>query len=154
MTITSFEILIIVLSVAVVLQSIWLFVLYHRLKNLLRGKNAQSLEGVISTLGTDIQELKKFQGESTHYFKNVEKRLRRSIQGVETIRFNAFKGIGEGGSQSFAVALLSEEGDGVALSSLYARDRMSVFAKPIKNFTSENGLTEEERDAVSKAKRS
>ncbi|MDD5152819.1 MAG: DUF4446 family protein [Candidatus Pacebacteria bacterium] len=154
MTITSFEILIIVLSVILVLQSIWLFVLHLRLKKLLRGKKAQDLEGLIGALGADIRELQKFQVGSTNYLKIVERRLRRSIQGVETIRFNAFKGIGEGGNQSFAVALLSEEGDGVAFSSLYARDRMSVFAKPIKNFTSENELTMEERDAISKAKRS
>jgi len=154
MTTTSFEIILIVLLAIAVLQSIWLFVLHFRLRKLLRGKNAQSLEELIRALGADIHGLENFQKGTTNYLKTVEKRLRRSIQGVETVRFNAFKGIGEGGSQSFAVALLSEEGDGVALSSLYARDRMSVFAKPIKNFSSENELTEEERDAVSRATRS
>ena len=56
--------------------------------------------------------------------------------------------------QSFAVALLSENGDGAVLSSLYARDRMSVFAKPVKNFSSEFEMTEEEKEVLARARRS
>jgi len=39
----------------------------------------------------------------------------------------------------------------VVLSSLYARDRMSIFAKPVKNNKSEYELTEEEKEALKKA---
>lgn len=134
--------------------SIWLFVVERRLRKLLAGKSAQSLEGVIGALGEDIHALEKFRDETSAYLATAEARLRRSIQGVETIRFNAFKGNGEGGNQSFAIALLSEDGDGTVVSSLYARDRVSVFAKPIKRFTSEYEMTAEERDAVARAKRS
>ncbi|MHB1118244.1 MAG: DUF4446 family protein [Minisyncoccota bacterium] len=147
-------IIIALLSAVVLALSIWLFMVERRLRKLLAGKNAQSLEGVIGALGEDIRALEKFQNDTTDYLKTAEARLRRSIQGVETIRFNAFKGTGEGGNQSFAIALLSEDGDGAVVSSLYARDRMSVFAKPIKNFSSEFEMTAEERDAVARAKRS
>ena len=146
-------IIIALLSTIILALSIWLFVMERRLRKLLAGKNAQSLEGVIGTLGADIRALEKFRDETSAYLKTAEARLRRSIQGVETIRFNAFKGNGEGGNQSFAIALLSEEGDGAVVSSLYSRDRMSVFAKPIKRFASEFEMTEEERDAVTRAKR-
>lgn len=141
------------LSTIILALSIWLFMMERRLRKLLTGKNAQSLEGVIGTLGEDVRALEKFRNETSAYLKTAEARLRRSIQGVETIRFNAFKGNGEGGNQSFAIALLSEEGDGAVVSSLYSRDRMSVFAKPIKRFTSEFEMTAEERDAVTRAKR-
>lgn len=137
-----------------VILGVWVFVLGSRLKKLLSGGNAQSLEGVIRTLGDDIRTLEKFQKETTSYLTTAEKRIARSVQGVETIRFNAFKGTGEGGNQSFAIALLSENGDGTVVSSLYSRDHVNVFAKPIKNFTSEYEMTPEERDAVAKAKRS
>lgn len=123
------------------------------MKRLLAGKDAKSLEDTIVALTSDIRALEKFQGDTTNYLKDAEKRIKRSIQGVETIRFNAFKGTGEGGNQSFAIALLSEEGDGTVVSSLYARDRMSVFAKPIKNFTSEFEMTEEEQKVVKQATR-
>lgn len=147
-------IIIALLSAIVLALSIWLFIVERRLKKLLAGKNAQSLEGLIGALGTDIRALEKFRDDTTAYLKTAETRLRRSIQGVETIRFNAFKGTGEGGNQSFAIALLSEDGDGALVSSLYARDRMSIFAKPIKRFTSEHEMTAEERDVVARAKRS
>ena len=47
--------------------------------------------------------------------------------------------------------MLNEEGDGVVFSSLYSRERMSVFAKPIKNNKSEYELTSEEKEALKKA---
>lgn len=143
-----------ILIALILILSIWLFVVERRLRKLLSGKGAQSLEGVISALGNDIRALEAFRDETKAYLKTAETRLRRSIQGVETIRFNAFKGNGEGGNQSFAIALLSEDGDGTVISSLYARDRQSTFAKPIKKFASEFEMTAEERDAVSRATRS
>ena len=131
----------------------WVYVLERRMKKLLAGKDAQSLEATIVALGKDIRALEKFQSDTTGYIADADKRIKRSIQGVETIRFNAFKGTGDGGNQSFAIALLSENGDGTVISSLYARDRMSIFAKPIKNFTSDFEMTEEEQSAVKRATR-
>lgn len=146
--------LVIVLLVIILALSVWLFVIERRLKKLLSGKDGQSLEGVITSLGNNIRSLEKFRAETNASIDKTEKRLRRSVQGVETIRFNAFKGNGDGGNQSFAIALLSEDGDGTVISSLYARDRMSTFAKPIKKFASEVEMTAEERAVVEQARRS
>lgn len=153
MTPLAFQILVFTLAALVLILGIWLFIVERRLKKLLAGKDAQSLESVIRSLGDDIRALEAFRDTTRTYLTRADERLRRSIQGVETIRFNAFKGTGEGGNQSFAIALLSEDGDGTVVSSLYARDRMSVFAKPIKKFTSEFEMTEEERDVVERARR-
>lgn len=151
MTPEALQIIVIAFAIITVVLIVWLFVLERRIMRLLAGKGAQSLEGVIAALGQDIRALEKFRGNTESYLAGAEKRIKRSIQGVETIRFNAFKGNGEGGNQSFAIALLSENGDGTVISSLYARDRMSVFAKPIKNFTSPLEMTEEEKDAIKRA---
>jgi len=48
--------------------------------------------------------------------------------------------------------MLDEEGNGVVLSSLYSRERMSIFAKPIKGGRSEYDLTAEEKEALNKAR--
>ena len=63
-----------------------------------------------------------------------------------------FEGTGEGGQQSFATAFLSEEGNGVVVSSIRARDRVGIYAKPIASHASEYELTEEERAAIAKAR--
>ena len=154
MTPEALQITVIVLSVITIALSVWVFVLERRMKKLLAGKDALSLEETIVALGKDIRALEKFQSDTENYITDSNRRIKRSIQGVETIRFNAFKGNGEGGNQSFAIALLSENGDGTVISSLFARDRMNIFAKPIKNFTSEFEMTEEEKGAVMRATRS
>lgn len=138
---------------ALILLSLVLIIHFEiRLRKLLRGTRAQNLEDSIALVERDIQALKKFRGEATGYLEKVEKRLGQSIQGVATVRFNPFKGNGEGGSQSFASSFITEKGDGLILSSLHTRDRVSVFAKPIKNYVSEFELTGEEKEAIAKAK--
>ncbi len=123
-----------------------------KLRRLLGGATAHSLEESIVHAKKDIEDLKAFKKDSLHYFTVVEDRLSRSIQSVETTRFNPFKGTGEGGNQSFATAFVSEKGDGVVISSLYSRERVSVFSKPLHTFESTFDLTEEERSVVSKSK--
>jgi hypothetical protein len=99
-----------------------------------------------------IRGLEHFKNEVETYLATVESRLRRSTQAVHTVRFNPFAGTtGSGGNQSFATAFLDQHGNGVVISSLYARERMSVFAKPIKNGASEFELSDEERKAVLEA---
>jgi len=128
------------------------FMLQRRVSRLLAGKDAQSLEDTIVALQKHIADLQEFQNGSEKYFESVEHRLRRSVQGVETIRFNPWKGTGSAGNQSFATALVNEHGDGVVISSLYSRDRVSVFAKPVKKLHSEFDLSEEETEVLLAAK--
>src|SRR3989344_2841512 len=94
-----------------------------RMNRLLRGENGKSLEDVIIRSSTDIGKLKQFRRELEAYLEIVEKRLDQSVRGVGVVRFNPFKGTGNGGNQSFAVAFLDENEDGVVLSTLYTRER-------------------------------
>ncbi len=125
-----------------------------RIKRLMRGKNGFSLEEAFNSMQGDISNLHKFENDMKNYLTDVEKRLRRSVQAVETIRYNPFKGTGSGGNQSFATSLISEEGNGVVISSLYSREHVSVFSKPVKSHKSEFELTEEELDVLNRAKES
>ena len=123
-----------------------------RLRKLLRGTQAKNLEDSVTLIEKDIKALKNFKGEVSQYLEKVEKRLGQSVQGVATIRFNPFKGNGEGGNQSFASSFITEKGDGLILSSLHTRDHVSIFAKPLKNYVSEFELTGEERPAMELAR--
>ena len=123
-----------------------------KMKRLLRGKDGKSLEDSIVGAHQNLEKLNEFQKEAISHFINVEKRLSRSVQAVETIRFNPFKGTGEGGNQSFSTSFVSENGSGVVISSLYSRDRVSIFSKPLEKFGSSFGLTEEEKEVVTNSK--
>ena len=113
-----------------------------------------SIEETISILSRDTKELQTFRAELEKYLKLAESRLRGSLQGISVVRFNPFSGDGSGGNQSFCIALLDERHSGVVLSTLYARDRVGVYAKPIENGVSTFELTKEEQDAVEKATKS
>ncbi len=123
----------------------------RRISRLLRGKNTVNIEDSIIELAKELDSLSNFREESEKYFAIVEKRLRKSVQAIETKRFNPFKGTGAGGNQSFASAFVNENGDGLILSSLYSSDRVSMFAKPVEKFKSSYELTEEEQEALTDA---
>lgn len=126
--------------------------LNSRIQKLLGGTEAKTIEESLLKMKRDIDALAGFKNESTRYLRTLEERVKRSTQVIETIRFNPFKGTGDGGNQSFSTAAINENGDGVIISSLYSRERVSIFSKPVKNFNSEYELSEEEKNALSQAK--
>ncbi len=137
-------------AISILLIFFWIITTEKRLKRFFVGKKAKDLEDTIVSLQNDIAELKKSKESMSTEISNINTKLKKSIRGLETIRFNPFPD--QGSNQSFAISMLNEDGDGVVLSSLYARERMSVFAKPVKNSKSEYELTEEEKEAIKKAK--
>ncbi len=146
------NILIGALAILVVILIVNVFLLRWKVRKLLRGKNNENLGDSLKTIDKELKEMAAFKADMEKYLVNVEKRMRRATQATETVRFNAFRGDSTGGYQSFATAFLNEEGDGTVISSLYSRDRMSVFSKPIAKYTSEIELSEEEKEVVSRAK--
>ena len=70
-------------------------------------------------------------------------------QKISVVRFNPFADTG--GDQSFAVALLDAEGNGVVLSSLHGRADTRIFAKAVQAGRSKHALSDEEQDAIRKA---
>ena len=139
---------ILILGIAVILLVIWIFILEKRINTLLAGKNGASLEDAISANRNGLEELKIFQRAVEIELSRINERIKKKLHGAKTLRFNPFHGTGSGGNQSFATALLDEQGDGVVISSLYSREKVSVFAKPIKNRASEFDLTDEEKEVL------
>ena len=136
-------------ALIVILLIIWIIRLEVKFVRLTAGKSS-NLEDSLLHIKDNQKETEKFMQEMQKYLTDVEKRLQKSVQSVETVRFNAFDGVGA--NQSFATALLNQHGDGVVFSSLYGRERTSIFSKPLKGHKSEHELSEEEKQAVKKAK--
>ncbi len=140
----------ILVGIAILVGIVWAFITEKRLKRFFLGKKAKDLEDTIITLENDISQLKKAKESMEKDIATMNVKLKKSIRGLNTIRFNPFPD--QGSNQSFAIGMLNEEGDGLVISSLYSRERMSVFAKPVKNGRSEYELTTEEKEALEKAK--
>ncbi len=143
--------MIIGVAIIILLLLTWIIRLEIKLRKLLGSRNG-SIDDAISILRKDTDILKKYAEKTTEKLDIVDKKLKKTVSGNETVRFNPFKGNGSGSNQSFATALINSEGDGVVISSIYSRDHLSVFSKPIKDMSSEYELTSEEKTALQKAK--
>ena len=135
--------------IAIIVGAIWIISTEKRLKRFFLGKKAKDLEDTIVSLEKNITELNKVKDNIQKEIAIINTKLKKSIRGLETIRFNPFPD--QGSNQSFAIGMLNEEGDGVVFSSLYSRERMSIFAKPIKNNKSEYELSNEEKEVLKRA---
>jgi len=137
-----------------ILLVLWIIRLEWRLRKLLGGRDARSLIKAVQQIHKELENTDVFKRQTNSVLSDMERRLKKCIRGVKTVRFNPFKGTGSGGNQSFATAFVNEDGDGVVISSLYSRERMSVFSKPLKRHQSEFELSEEEQHVIKEAKRS
>jgi len=105
----------------------------------------KSIEEVVDYL----KNLEKKVDANSEELKNLKKDNKFSFQKIGIIRFNPFSGVGS--DQSFSIALLDGNNDGVIITSIYARDENRIYAKPIKNGKSEYPLSQEEENAIAKA---
>lgn len=140
------------LAIALVIVLGYVVYLHHKLSHFTRGENGKSLEATIRTYLDRVDDLKKHDELIAEHALKLDKRLSQAVRNVSTMRFKAFDQ--QGSNQSFAIALVNELGDGVILSSLHHRDRVSVFAKPVAQYESTHDLTEEELGVLQEAKQS
>jgi len=141
---------------AIALLMVWNFFLHlhlwqikKKLKMFFTGKKASDLEGV---LFEEIKRLKKSETEIRKLLKSsraLEKMASQSIQKVGVVRFNPFKETG--GDQSFAIALLNSNDNGLVISSLYSREGTRIYSKPIQAGQSRYPLSKEEIEVLRKA---
>jgi len=82
----------------------------------------------------------------------LEANLKKCIQKVGLIRYNAY---GDTGSDlSFTMALMDADDNGVVVNGLYSRDSSSIFAKPLAKGETKYNLSAEEIQAIDIAKTS
>lgn len=146
----SISILVYILASVIIILLLWVIFTEYRFRKFFAGTKAKNLEDVMIHLGEEMAKLENSHDRVNKHLVVIDKRLDKSIRGIEAIRFNPF--LDGGNNQSFAISFLNDEGDGVIMSSLYARDRMSIFAKPIKNGKSEFELSVEEKEVLEKSK--
>src|SRR3989344_7776437 len=91
--------------VAIVVGAIWMTVTEKRLKRFFLGKKAKDLEDTIVVLENEIAKLNKAKDVTQKDIVMINTKLKKSIRGLETVRFNPFAD--QGSNQSFAIGLLN-----------------------------------------------
>ena len=79
----------------------------------------------------------------------VEGLSKISVQKVGFLRFNPFQDTG--GDNSFVIALLDRENNGILVSSLYTRGGVRVYGKSVGQGKSKQPLSEEEQKVLEEA---
>ena len=96
-----------------------------------------------------VERVEKQNAEILQYIKTLDEDLTKCIQKVGIVRYNAFKDTGS--DLSFTLALLDENNNGVVLNGIYSREMSNIYAKPVEKGESTYTLSNEEREAISKA---
>ena len=154
MVFTTEEIILGILIIVNIIFAVWLVLLEIKSKDIKMMKNKEGLKSKINSIDEKIEALHQFGGKASNELSVLESKIEENIQNIKVVRFNPFKHDGVGGNQSFAITLLNKKGSGVIVSSLYARDKVSVFAKPVENWQSQYELSKEEGDVLEKTKSS
>ncbi len=120
-----------------------------RVTGITRGEEGQSLEDVLGAHLEKVHGLAREVDRLTARTGALEAAGLRAFSRVGLVRYNPFEETG--GNQSFALALLDQEGNGWVLSSLHARSGTRVYAKAIRGGRSDAALSEEETAAIRQA---
>lgn len=105
-------------------------------------KNFKEILSRFNDLEKDFERL-------SQELKSLKKESKFSIQKVGIVRFNPFSEVGS--DQSFSLALLDGNNNGIVITSLYSREKNSVYGKPIKNNKSQYSLSKEEKESIKRA---
>ena len=150
--ISTNEVIIYAIVTVVIFLILWIVRLEIKIRNIPSVKNNRNINNQIGSLEKEIHKLKEFEEKSLSDVNSIKSDLKKTIKGITTVRFNPFTDGSVGGNQSFATSIVDDEGNGVIISSLYSRERVSIFAKPILNWNSEYELSAEERKALDESK--
>jgi len=126
--------------------AVWVVYTERRLKRFFLGNNAASLETTMTDLVKTVQIVCHKQEETDKAIAEIRAMLQGSVKQVSVVRFNPFNDAG--GDQSFSMALLDRDGTGAVVSSLYSREGVRVYGKPVAKGKSTYKLTEEELEAI------
>ena len=110
-----------------------------------KDKEPQNLDEVLK----QFEGLKKEVKTISKSLEEIKKDNKFSVQKVGLVRYNPFSEVGS--DQSFSIALLDGNNNGIVITSLFSRDGNRVYGKSVKDAKSEYSLSDEERKAISKA---
>jgi hypothetical protein len=133
---------------------VWLYVqlraIRTRWRDLLEGRRGEDLERLLYDHLRSRVELEDQVSRLTQRTAELEAKMLRTKRFVGVVRYDAFEDVG--GSQSFALAMYDDLGNGAIVNSLVGRSDCRVYCKPLAAGKSDRSLTREELDAMERAR--
>lgn len=111
--------------------------------------NGENIQEDLENYMYRVERTEKQNAEILFDIDNLKNDLKKCVQKVGIIRYNAYKDAGS--NLSFTLALLNEKNDGVVLNGIYSREMSNIYAKPVSSGKSSFTLSDEEQQAVNQA---
>lgn len=152
----SIDLVVLILIVVVLFQFIWIFTIiskYNKLnKRLTRfttGKDAANLEEIIIKRFSEIRQVVKNEKKQNKDIEIINDKFLTTFCKIGLVKYDAFKEMS--GKLSFSLALLTENHDGIIITSMHSREGCFTYCKEVTNEESYYILSEEERLALNVA---
>jgi len=109
-----------------------------------------SLEQVLADHLDNVRAARAQTAEALGIVRQMERLAASHIQHLGLVRYNPFSHTGS--DQSFVLILADRDGNGAVVNSLHAREGTRIYAKPLAAWQSIYTLTEEEEEAIGRAR--
>ncbi len=146
-----------ILMIAVILLIILVFILIRQLNIISRkysaimsGKKGADLEKIIRIRFKEMDKVKANAKRVTREHKEIKAKQSSCINKYGLVKYDAFDNMS--GKLSFVLALLNDDNSGVVLNSMHSREGCFTYAKEIIKGESYIPLSDEEKDAIQRAK--
>jgi hypothetical protein len=144
---------ILLLALCVAALALWIVSLTRKQKKyelrwraLLSDSRGESLENLLYDHLTQREKVGRRLDAIESRLDNIDELMLSSKRFVGLVRYDAFPDVA--GSQSFALAVYDDKGDGAVLSSIVGRNTCRVYCKPLVGGRSERDLSQEEQRAI------
>lgn len=110
-----------------------------------------SLEQKIEDYANEVKAIRNKYNEIYKMTEDMNKNMQYCVQKVGVVRYNPFDEMG--GNLCFSVAILDGRDDGVVFNGIHSRTGSFTYAKPIQRGVSPYTLSDEEVEAIDKARK-
>lgn len=142
-------ILCIIMSILVIKQREDIKLLKFRMKRLMNGKDAESLEDMITFLVKDHKSLRQVVELNKKDIEALFHHVRSSYQKIGLVKYDAFQQMG--GQLSFCLVLLDQDNNGFIINSVHSTEGSYCYSKEIKNGVGDVSFGKEEKEALAQA---
>lgn len=139
-------ILVTVLIILVIKQKKDVSMLQFRIKRLMNGKDAESLEDEIAYLVKDHKTLKQVVDLNKKDIEVLFHHVRSTYQKMGLVKYDAFQQMG--GQLSFCLVLLDQDNNGFIINSVHSTEGSYCYSKEIRNGVGDVDLGKEEKEAL------
>lgn len=143
------SVLSLILFVTVIICIVKINKLYRRYDLFMRGKDAETLEDVLTDVLDQMKDLNTKDRANKDMMKKLSKQVKDSFQKFGFVKYNAFKGMG--GNLSFVLAMLDNNNSGFVLDVVHSREGCYLYLKEVEEGATEVLLGSEEQEALEQA---